>query len=262
MIHLSVTDALPFDEALTFQLTHWCFHCYSNTEKFRKWATDRFFKNLLYSLSSCFSVRIRVICSWVEEGCWCLSCFGEQTLLDQMVLQSKYQKKMGLLNENFLGVSWQGNKRGSWATLRKKKKKSREEIVSSPKNQHSGYEELFSGPCRLGKLVWVEYSCLCMWLISMSPVPKIVGLCQSHVGLTKNGILQPVQSWWVSGLGVQPTLCPSVTWKPQPLVENRALFLSMKQVEQEGLQIRHIFWIIWLVFKSMPWKIITLWKCP
>lgn len=70
-------------------------------------------------------------------------------------------------------------------------KKKREEIVSSPKNQHSGYEQLFSGPCRLDKLVWVEYSCLCMWLISMSPVPKIVGLCQSHVGLTKNGILQP-----------------------------------------------------------------------
>lgn len=75
--------------------------------------------------------------------------------------------------------------------LWEKKKKSREEIVNSPKNQHSGYEQLFSGPCRLDKLVWVEYSCLCMWLISMSPVPKIVGLCQSHVDLTKNGILQP-----------------------------------------------------------------------
>lgn len=113
---------------------------------------------------------------------------------------------MGLLNENFLGVSWQGNKRGSWATVRGKKK-CWEGTVSSPKNQHSGYEQLFSGPCRLGKLVWVEHSCLCMWLISMSPVPKIVGLCQSHVDLTKNGILQPSPVVMSQRAGCAAKLC-------------------------------------------------------
>jgi len=53
------------------------------------------------------------------------------------------------------------------------------------KSKQFGHEKLFSGPCNLGKLLWVERSCLCTRLISMSPLPKIVGLCQSHVDLTK-----------------------------------------------------------------------------
>lgn len=73
-----------------------------------------------------------------------------------------------------------------------------------------------------------------MWLISMSPLPKIVGLCQSHVGLTKNGILKPSPvSDDSAGRVYSQAMCPLVTWKPQPLVENGALCPSIKQVEQE-----------------------------
>lgn len=88
----------------------------------------------------------------------------------------------------------------------------KEGIVSSPKNQHPGHKKLFSGPCRLDQLVWVECSCLCMWLISMSPLPKIVGLCQSHVYLTKNGFLQPSPVSDDSvGRVYSQAMCPSVT---------------------------------------------------
>lgn len=98
------------------------------------------------------------------------------------------------------------------------KKKSREEIVNSPKIQHSVYEQLFSGPCRLDKLVWVEPCCLCMWLISMSPVPKIVGVCQSHVALTRTGILQPSPGLRSPWAGAQPGSVPLLAWKPQLLL--------------------------------------------
>lgn len=141
-------------------------------------------------------------------------------------------------------------------------KKSREEIVSSPKNQHSGYEQLFSGPCRLGKLVWVEYSCLCMWLISMSPVPKIVGLCQSHVDLRKNGILQPSPVLMSQRAGCAAKLCAPQWHGNHSHCCKTGLFPFpwskwSKRVCKYGI----FFWIIWLVFKSMPWKIIALRKC-
>lgn len=37
-----------------------------------------------------FSVRIRLVCSRVEEGNWCLSCSAEQILLDQIMVESRY----------------------------------------------------------------------------------------------------------------------------------------------------------------------------